>query len=46
MKKHERKNFTADQHLLPFDGTPEFDTTMKNIAKTGYKGAISLEVMQ
>jgi len=32
-----------DQHLLPFDGTIDWDTTMKTIAATGYNGAISLE---
>ncbi|MCL2199704.1 MAG: sugar phosphate isomerase/epimerase [Defluviitaleaceae bacterium] len=35
---------TADQHLLPFDGTIDWDTTIKKIAATGYKGAVSLEV--
>ena len=33
-----------DQHHLPFDGTMDWDMTMKKLAKTDYKGAISLEV--
>lgn len=33
-----------DQHLLPFDGTIDWPTTMKSIAETGYQGAIELEV--
>jgi len=32
-----------DQHLLPFDGTIDWPTTMKKIAGTGYKGALALE---
>lgn len=33
-----------DQHLLPFDGTINWDTVMKNIAKYGYNGPITLEL--
>lgn len=32
-----------DQHLLPFDGTIDWNTTMYQICQCGYKGAIALE---
>ena len=35
----------VDKHLLPFDGIIDWRTTMKNIGKTGYAGAVSLEVV-
>lgn len=34
----------VDQHLLPFDGTIDWNKTMKDIKNTGYNGAIALEV--
>jgi len=34
---------TADQHLLPFDGTIDWRKTMSEIKATGYNGAVSLE---
>lgn len=37
-------NRIDDQHLLPFDGTIDWASTMCAIAKTNYNGAISLEV--
>ena len=36
---------TADQHLLPFDGTLDWDTTLRNIKATAFTGATSLEVV-
>ena len=36
---------TEDQHLLPFDGTINWPELMEDIAKTGYTGPVSLEVM-
>ena len=35
---------TEDQHLLPFDGIVDWSKTMCDIAKTGYMGAVTLEV--
>ena len=35
---------TGDQHLLPFEGTLDWDKAMLQINKTGYCGAIGLEV--
>ena len=35
---------TFDQHLLPFDGDINWKETMTQIASTGFKGAVSLEV--
>lgn len=37
-------NTKDDQHRMPFDGTLDWKTVMKNIANTGYKGAVSLEI--
>jgi len=34
---------SGDQHLLPFDGAIDWPRAMKEIAATGYKGAIALE---
>ena len=34
---------TDDQHLLPFEGTLNWEYTMKKIAQTGYSGTISME---
>jgi len=36
---------TDDQHLLPFDSTINWQATMQRIKATGYKGAITLEVV-
>ena len=36
---------TEDQHLLPYDGTINWPELMDDIAKTGYSGPVSLEVM-
>jgi L-ribulose-5-phosphate 3-epimerase len=33
-----------DQHLLPFDGTIDWDNVMKKIAEYGYDGPITLEL--
>lgn len=33
------------QHRLPFDGTIDWATAMKKIAKTGYSGATAIEAM-
>ncbi len=35
---------TDDQHCLPFEGTIDWDKTMRNISQAGYSGAIALEV--
>ena len=35
---------TDDEHRLPFDGKIDWSETMRKIAKTGYQGAIALEV--
>jgi len=35
-----------DRHLLPFDGTIDWDTLMKEIAATGYNGPTALEVVR
>lgn len=35
---------TDDQHLLPFDGTIDWKSTIGDISQTGYTGAMSLEV--
>ncbi|MCL2187866.1 MAG: sugar phosphate isomerase/epimerase [Defluviitaleaceae bacterium] len=35
---------TGDRHLLPFDGTINWDATMQNIKATEYTGALALEV--
>jgi sugar phosphate isomerase/epimerase len=34
-----------DQHRLPFDGTIDWKSVMRNIAAAGYKGTTALEVM-
>lgn len=34
-----------NQHQLPFDGNIEWENVMKKIARTGYKGATTLEPM-
>ncbi|MFA9376005.1 MAG: sugar phosphate isomerase/epimerase family protein [Lachnotalea sp.] len=34
-----------NQHRLPFDGTIDWSTAMKNIANTGYSGATAIEAM-
>ena len=34
----------GDSHLLPFDGNIDFDEVAKNLAKSGYKGSLMLEV--
>lgn len=36
-------NRIDDQHLIPFDGTIDWQTTMRQIRQSGYKGAIALE---
>ena len=33
-----------DQHILPFEGNVNWETTMKKIASCGYMGATALEV--
>ena len=35
---------TDDQHRLPLDGTINWSETMRQIAGTGYSGAVALEV--
>lgn len=35
---------TADQHLLPYEGNIDWETTIKRIKKTGYTGPFALEV--
>ena len=35
---------TKDQHLLPFEGTIDWATTMGKISETGYAGPIAFEV--
>lgn len=35
---------SSDQHLLPFDGTINWEEVMKNIADYGYTGPITLEL--
>lgn len=34
----------TDDHLLPFDGSINFETVAKNIADSGYQGTLMLEV--
>jgi len=34
-----------NQHRLPFDGTIDWSTAMKKIAKTGYSGSTAIEAM-
>lgn len=34
-----------DQHLLPFDGTIEWEKFIKNLNKANYKGPVTLEVI-
>jgi len=34
-----------DQHRLPFDGTIDWNATMRKVAATGYTGPVSLEVI-
>ena len=36
---------TDDQHLLPFDGTLDWELTVKNLKAGGYQGPISLELV-
>lgn len=36
---------TEDEHRLPFDGTIDWNKTMRTISQTKYSGAIALEVM-
>lgn len=36
---------TDDQHGLPFDGTIDWDKTIRDIFQTNYSGAIALEVI-
>jgi sugar phosphate isomerase/epimerase len=38
-------NGSYAQHGLPFDGTTNWYTTMKNIAQMGYSGATAIEAM-
>jgi sugar phosphate isomerase/epimerase len=38
-------NGSNGMHGLPFDGTVDWETTMKNIAATGYTGATAIEAM-
>ena len=35
---------SADEHLLPFDGTIDWPDQMRKIAETGYRGPTTLEV--
>lgn len=35
---------SLDQHLLPFDGTIDWEDTLSKIKSTGYDGAITLEL--
>ena len=35
----------SDQHKMPFDGDVDWTDTMNKIAKTGYKGATALELI-
>lgn len=35
---------SADQHLIPFDGTLDWEETVKRVKTTNYKGPITLEV--
>jgi len=45
MSLHLHDNHGArDEHLLPFDGTTDWPTQMRAIAKTGYRGPTTLEV--
>ena len=37
---------TKDMHILPFDGTYDFEIMAKYIAKSNYRGALSAEVMK
>jgi sugar phosphate isomerase/epimerase len=38
-------NGSHAQHGLPFDGSIDWETTMKNIAETNYSGATAIEAM-
>lgn len=37
-------NQTVDQHLLPFDGTLDWDYVMKNLREVNYNGPMTLEL--
>lgn len=39
-----RCGINTDDHLLPFDGNIDFEVIAKNIADSGYKGTLMLEV--
>jgi len=39
-----KKSGVDDQHLLPFDGTIDWPSMMRQIVSTGYKGSTALEV--
>ena len=38
--------FNADNHLIPFDGSFDFDRFARQINESGYKGSLMLEVMK
>ena len=35
-----------DEHLLPFDGTYDYERMMRNLDEYGYSGSLMLEVSQ
>ncbi len=38
--------FNQDDHLIPFDGTLDFDRVARQIAKSGFDGTVMLEVLR
>ena len=36
--------YNSDLHLIPYDGTIDFDIVAKEIAQSGYDGSIMLEL--
>ena len=37
--------FNEDKHMLPFDGSQDFDRVARQIRESGYRGVLMLEVM-
>lgn len=37
---------TADQHMLPYNGSIDWDATMRALAKMGYEGDLTLEIFK
>ena len=37
--------FNEDKHMLPFDGTLDFERVARQIRESGYKGTLMLEVL-